>query len=205
MIKKILEKQPTETEPVTIDNYPYGYTLRTQIKYWVETTRNGQRFAHQTLNPKTGAWNKPKKSTYSNIVLIGIDEEDHITYTSLSVYSLEEAQRFKERYESFLSEYQRTELTNVIKMLEVYDKVEYTIKTRKFRNILTGEITESVDIMHLSEYEEVTEDNGFIAPVDPEQERKKQTELTHEINKYAILNASTETGLKSALDTFKRL
>lgn len=201
---KILEEQPTQEKPFIVDNYPYGYTQRTKIRYWVETTKNGQRFVSQTLNPKTGAWNKPKKSTYSNIILIGLDEQEHVTHTGLTMYSLDEAQRFKEKYENFLSDYQRKELTNIVKMLEVYDKVEYTIKTRKFRHIETGNITESVDIMHLNEYEEVTEENGIILPVDHEREQKQRDENTREINKYAILNASTETGIKSAIGTFKR-
>src|SRR4030042_7007253 len=99
---KILDKQPTEQEPFLVENYPYGYTLRTKIRYWAETTTRGQRFVSQTLNPKTGLWNKPKKSTYSQIVLIGLNEEEHITYNCLSLYSLEEALNFKEKYSSFL-------------------------------------------------------------------------------------------------------
>jgi hypothetical protein len=201
---KILEKQPTEQEPFTVDDYPYGYTLRTKIRYWVETTRNGQRFASQTLNPKTGAWNKPKKSTYSNIILIGTNEQEHITYISLSMYSLKEAQDFKQKYESFFNEYQKKEIINIIKMLEVYEKVEYKVVTRRWRNLKTGDIVEAVPVMELNDYEEVKEENGIIVPVDADKEQKKQNEIKRDINKYAILNASTETGIESALKTFKR-
>lgn len=197
----ILKKQPTEQDPYTVDNYPYGYTLRTQIKYWIETTKNGQRFVSQTLNPKSNLWNNPKKSTYSQIILIGLNEENHITYTGLSMYSSEEAQRFKEKYESYLSDYQKTELINIIKLLEVYDKVEYTVKARKYRNLLTGEVTECINIMELDNYEEVTDD---IQPVDPEKREEKQREINRQINQTAILNASKETNLDSAIKTFKR-
>jgi hypothetical protein len=201
---KILEEQPTQEKPFIVDNYPYGYTQRTQIRYWVETTGRGQRFISQTLNPKTGVWNKPKKTTYSNIVLIGLNGQGHITYNSLTMYCSKEAQDFKTKYWELLSEYQKNELTNILKMLEVLDKVEYKIVTRKWRNLLTGEIVEAVPLMQLNEYEEVKEENGILVPVDREKEEKKQNEINRDINRTAILNASTETGIKSAIGTFKR-
>jgi len=201
---EILKEQPTEEKPFIVDNYPYGYTQRTQIRYWVETTGRGQRFVSQTLNPKTGVWNRPKKSVYSNIILVGLNGQGHITHDSLTMYSSKEALSFKEKYENFLSEYQKNELTNILKMLEVLDKVEYKIVTRKWRNLLTGEIVEAVPLMQLNEYEEVKEQNGVLVPVDREKEEEKQKEINRDINRTAILNASTETGIKSAIGTFKR-
>lgn len=201
---KVLDKQPTEQDPCIVDNYPYGYTLRTKIRYWTETTKNGQRFISQTLNPKTNLWNKPKKSIYSQIILIGLNEQNHITYTCLSMYSLEEAIRFKEKYETFLDDYQKTELTNIIKMSEVYDKIEYKIKARRYRNILTGEISECINIMELNNYEEIDDNNEVITPIDPDKERQKQKELNIQINKAAVYNAAKETSLDAALKTFKR-
>lgn len=201
---EILKQQPNETNPVIVDNYPYGFTMRTKIKYWVETTKNGQRFVSQTLNPKTNLWNKPKKSTYSQIILIGLNEQKHITYTNLSLYSLSEALEFKQKYESFLSDYQKTELTNIIKMSEVYDKVEYTFKAQKFRNILTGEITECVPLFDLNNYEQVNDDGDVITPEDPDKKERERNEINRQINKTAILNASTQTNIDSALNTFKR-
>lgn len=201
---EILKEQPNENNPVIVDNYPYGYTLRTQIKYWVETTKNGQRFISQTLNPKTKLWNKPKKSTYSQIILVGLNEEKHITYTSLSLYSLSESLEFKQKYESFLSDYQKTELTNIIKMSEVYDKVEYSFKAQKFRHILTGEITECVPLFDLNNYEQVNDNGDVITPEDPDKKERERKEINRQINKTAILNASTQTNIDSALNTFKR-
>lgn len=202
---KILEKQPTEQAPYTVDNYPYGYTQRTKIRYWVETTGRGQRFVSQTLNPKTQIWNKPKKGVYWQIVLTGLDEQDHLTYTCLSLYSLEEAQRFKERYEVHLSEYQKKELINIIKMLEVLDKVEYKIEARKYRNLLTGEITSCINIMEMHNYEEINENGDVITPVDPEKERERQKENNRQINKAMVYNAAQQTSLTDALNTFKRV
>ena len=199
---KILEKQPIQEDPYIVENYPYGYTLRTTIRYWVETTNRGQRFVRQTLNPKTGAWNKPKKSTYSQILLVGLDEKNHITYTSISMYSLEEAKKYKSKYEKYFNDYQKQEMINIIKMSEVYDKVEITIRTQKFKHKITGEITENVPIFDMNSYTEV-DDNGN--ELDREKIDKEQDEINKNINRTAVMNASKETSIDSALKTFKRV
>lgn len=78
-MKEILEPQPTEINPYQIEGYPYGWRLKTSARYWVETTKHGQREVFQTLNPKTQQWNRPKVSTYSDIVILYRDtENDHI-------------------------------------------------------------------------------------------------------------------------------
>ena len=202
---KILDKQPTQENPYVVENYPYGFRLRTQIKYWVETTKNGQRFIRQTLNPKTNLWNKPKKSTYSQIILVGLNEEEHITYTCLSMYSIEEALRFKEKYEKYLNDYQKTELVNIIKMLEVYNKVEYKITASRYRHKVTGIITNALPLMDMDNYYEVDEEGNAIFDIQKEEEEKEQKEINRKINKMAILNAGKKTSIGSALKTFKRV
>jgi hypothetical protein len=187
-----------------VDNYPYGFRLRTKIKYYVETTKYGQRFISQTLNPKTNTWNNPKKSTYHNIILVGLNNQDHITYTSLSMYSSEEAQHFKQKYEQFLNDYQKTEIINIIKMLEVYDKVEYKCEAVKYRNIVTGEIKTAINIFELDQYERVDDKNEIITPVDEDKHREEQKNINRMINQVAVSNAAKETGINNALKTFKR-
>lgn len=68
-----------------VDDYPYGYTLRCKIRYWVETATRGaakgqQRFVSQTTNPKRPGepWNKPKASTYASLVVMYLDEVEHV-------------------------------------------------------------------------------------------------------------------------------
>jgi hypothetical protein len=79
MSNNLLNPQPTEENPIIKDNYPYGFNQRTKIRYWIETDKKkGDRFISQTLNPKTNVWNKPKKSTYSEIIILGENEEGHI-------------------------------------------------------------------------------------------------------------------------------
>ena len=82
----ITDRHDNEQTALIIDNYPYGFRLRTQIRYWIETTKNGDRFVAQTLNPKTNLWNKEKKTTYSDVmVLIKEKQTSYISYKSWSV------------------------------------------------------------------------------------------------------------------------
>ena len=72
-----------------IDDYPYGFSLRCKIRYWIEYKKNkGFRFCHQTTNPKKGdAWNKPKYSTYSDwMVLIQDTETGYISFKTAGPY-----------------------------------------------------------------------------------------------------------------------
>ena len=84
MIKTYLFNHTSENTAYLVSDSPYGFRLRTQIRYWIETTKQGDRFCSQTLNPKSGLWNKPKKSTYQAIGVIGLDELDHITWRGIS-------------------------------------------------------------------------------------------------------------------------
>ena len=71
-----------------VDDYPWGFRLRTSIFYWIETEpKKGDRFCSMTIDPKTGRKCKPKKSTYSNIAVLYRDEKGHIHYTGLTIYS----------------------------------------------------------------------------------------------------------------------
>lgn len=70
-----------------VGDYPYGRRLRCKIRYWIETATKGaasgqQRFMAQTTNPKSrepgDVWNKPKASTYSQIMAMYLDDIDHV-------------------------------------------------------------------------------------------------------------------------------
>jgi hypothetical protein len=74
-----------------VRDYPYGYTLRCQIRYWLEfKLGKGVRFVSQTTNPKRPGtvWNKPKASTYARWAgCMYLNEKGHCTWTGLSEYS----------------------------------------------------------------------------------------------------------------------
>lgn len=83
-----------------IDDYPYGFRLRTSIFYWMETTpKKGDRFCTATLNPKTGRMNAPKKSTYSNLGFMWLDSNNHVKWGGFTLYSK------KESIEKFVADY----------------------------------------------------------------------------------------------------
>lgn len=78
-----LKQLTGHTSPETafiVDDYPYGFKLRCKMRYWIETTKNGQRFCQQSTDPRrpTEVWNKPKKSTYAKFaVLVQVDDPQH--------------------------------------------------------------------------------------------------------------------------------
>ena len=86
---------------------------------WIETTKNGQRFVSQTLNPKTSAWNKPKASTYDPIKVLTRDPENgHIHSDSLH-YNDDETKiaEYETRHAPALDE----RAHNVIKHIRAYN------------------------------------------------------------------------------------
>lgn len=76
-----------------VDDYPFGFRLRCQIRYWVATATKGakkgeMRFTSQTTNPKVvgTVWNKPKASTYYSLAVMYLDQEDHVQYKGISFW-----------------------------------------------------------------------------------------------------------------------
>lgn len=85
---------PDEINPLIIPDYPYGFTLRCQMKIWIEYREKfGVRIVTQTSNPKKSElyWNKPKVGNYHKIVFVALDENKHYSIHALgSYYSKEE-------------------------------------------------------------------------------------------------------------------
>jgi hypothetical protein len=87
--KRPLYGHTSEATAYLVDDYPYGYNVRTSIRYWLEHKANkGWRFVSQTLNPKTGRWNKPKASTYSDWGgAMYIDGKGHVQWDGIGPYT----------------------------------------------------------------------------------------------------------------------
>jgi hypothetical protein len=64
---------------LTSDSYPYG-RLKCTAKFSLEFTKNGFRTVFQTINPKNGRINNPKKSTYYPVILPMVSDNGHIGY-----------------------------------------------------------------------------------------------------------------------------
>jgi hypothetical protein len=63
----------------TVDDYPYG-RQRTEAKFFIETKRGKQRIGKKTKNPRTGAWNAPKYTTYGDKAKLAIGDDGHVYY-----------------------------------------------------------------------------------------------------------------------------
>lgn len=120
-----------EDTAFVVDDYPYGYTARTQIRYWIETSpRHGDRFVSQTVNPKTGRWNKPKKSTYAPVgVMFAEPATGHIKWAALNVWPKEEwRDHFLAVAGDKLSKHQRAQVAHLIGLERAFKDVEWKIE-----------------------------------------------------------------------------
>ena|ERR1700744_3122587 len=84
-----------------VSDYPYGYTLRTTIRYWLDFHKTrGTRLVSQTINPKNGRWNKEKASTYCRFGgCMYLDEKGHVQWAGLTEYSdYAEAKKWSEEF-----------------------------------------------------------------------------------------------------------
>jgi len=177
----------TEENPLTIDDYPYGFNNRTQIRYYIETTGRGDRFVSQTLNPRTGQWNKPKKSTYSDVMVMVGDEKGHVTYISTSLNDkTSKAKAFLDKFGDQLTKTQKVRVHKVIGWDKAMDKVEVKVEPQRMRNRETGEIKTQVDIFELGKYDRI-DSKGNIIDEDKEKAKKKKT--MEDIGKYASYQA----------------
>lgn len=133
-----------EDTALVVDDYPYGRTVRTQIRYWIETSaKHGDRFCSQTKNPKTGRWNKPKKSTYTGVgVMYRNPENGHIKWTGTNFNDS------AERIATFLGVVGKERL-NPLQVAKVAEIIGYTRAMSKvtwsIRENVSAEETASLD------------------------------------------------------------
>lgn len=86
-MRQALYGHVSEETAYVVKDYPYGFAIRCQIKYWLEMKPSqGYRFVTRTLNPKTGLWNAPKKSTYIDMSAnMYLDSAGHVQWAGLSM------------------------------------------------------------------------------------------------------------------------
>jgi len=128
--RKYLYAHTSQETAYLVNDYPWGFRLRTQIRYWVESKKGkGQRFASQTINPKTGKWCAPKYTTYAPIVVMFLDEKNHVQYLTLRHYSAEtDINEFKETHLNYLSDFQKSQLKEIIAFNEVMKHVTFKVE-----------------------------------------------------------------------------
>lgn len=121
------------TEKVSVDNYPYGYTLKTTAFYSVEHVKGkGFRTVFQTINPKTGKLNAPKKSTYSPVYVLKEDDDGKIKSHSLDFYGdegmVKDIKFLADHYDLFTKDEIKSIALHIIMVSKasIYGKVVYT-------------------------------------------------------------------------------
>lgn len=140
-----LSGHTSEDTAFVVEDYPYGFRLRTQIRYWIETKKgHGQRFVSQTLNPKTGKWNKPKAGTYGVLIVMTRNPENgHIHTAGLSSggWSKEEdIQAFETKHAAAIGDYERA----AIKYIRASNKANDMIKV-EIHAARPGEVSQTRD------------------------------------------------------------
>ena len=131
-MKKYLYHCVSEETAHIAEDYPWGFRLRTQAKFWIESSNRadgGQRLVQRTLNPKTGCWCTPKKSTYYPVKLLYLDENGHVQSSALNPYAeVEEIKKFIEKHGENLSDFQKNSLRELLAIKKVMENVTFTIK-----------------------------------------------------------------------------
>lgn len=116
-----------------VEDYPYGFKLRTTIYYWLETVaKKGDRFCSQTINPKNGKLNAPKKSTFCQLGVMYLDEKKHVHWSGVSIYT--EREKLKAFVNAFGADNLNTEQRKIYNSLTGINTVEvdeFTGKAKK--------------------------------------------------------------------------
>ena len=131
--KQPLYGHTSESTAYVVDDYPYGFRLRTQIRYWLEAKPNkGWRFVSQTMNPKTQRWNKPKASTYIEwAAAMYVDDKGHVHWDGVGPYSDEQ------KILAFVTTFPGADLRELRKVVPA--------KLRFLRGLLSGEVFMTVN------------------------------------------------------------
>lgn len=109
----ILRGHTSSETAYVVDDYPYGFTLRCRIRYWLERKAGfGYRLMSQTTNPKVAGevWNKPRAGTYvAGMARMFKDQAGHVQWTVFRGPgdSPEGAERFLERLGHLFNEADR--------------------------------------------------------------------------------------------------
>lgn len=129
------------TSPETakiVEDYPWGYSLRTTVRYWVESKAgHGQRFCKQTMNPKTGKWCAPKHSTYSSVVVMSLTDEGHVKCHHLTRGEYrDDIINFKEKHNGNLDDFQEKQIQEELDISDRLSKIKWKCTLEKTVHII---------------------------------------------------------------------
>jgi hypothetical protein len=128
-VSQLLLGHTSEDTAYVVDGYPYG-SLRTQKRYWVESKpKHGDRLVTQTLNPKTGRWNKPKAGTYTLALVLWLEpQEDGREFVQQHGVGL---WRTNEEIDAFIALVGEDNLNDVQRVQLKYAKAVNTVMARR--------------------------------------------------------------------------
>ena len=105
-MKTYLYNHVSEETAYTVQDYLWGYDMRTEQRYWIESNKRGDRFVYQTKDPKTGNWYAPIKGDYHLAKVLFLDENNHVKWSTPDKHKNENLKRFLETHEGKLNEWQ---------------------------------------------------------------------------------------------------
>jgi hypothetical protein len=114
MDRRLLHGHVSPETAYVVDDYPFGFRLRCKIRYWIETATKGakkgeMRFMSQTTDPRKPIefWNKPKGGTYTDLMVMYVDEQGHVQNDGIRLFGWpEHFATFKANYAGQLDESQ---------------------------------------------------------------------------------------------------
>jgi len=113
-----------------VKDWPWGWTLKTEARFWIETTKRGDRFVKQLVNPKTGKWCKPKKQTYEAVLVLAILDDGEVTFKGLGNHADRDKIAAVLEMIDFekLNDAQKTQICKLNAWAEVMENVEWTVR-----------------------------------------------------------------------------
>lgn len=79
MEKQLLHGYNSQENSLKVENYPWGYKLKCDIFYWVESKpKHGDRFCSYTIDPRNGRARKPKCGVYYTFVYMYMNDDGHV-------------------------------------------------------------------------------------------------------------------------------
>lgn len=119
---------PTATK-IDVLNYPYG-RLRTVLYNSIEfNPKKGYRQVTQTINPKSKVLNKPKKSTYSQLIVRYYEEEtNYVKGKHFSMNSFESINNVMEFVGTHFDLFSTEEIQYILREMILHTKVSVQAK-----------------------------------------------------------------------------
>ena len=129
----LIYKKDSFENAIEVNNYPWGFRLKTQRRYWIESNKTqGDRLCFCTLNPKTNKWCAVKKSTYVAVDLLYFDENNHVKTFGIHKYGTnkKELEQFLSKIDyNSLNDLQKKQICKLKSINKVMEKV--TVKIAK--------------------------------------------------------------------------